>query len=515
MILYILLFINIILISCTNKTNIAWLQFDSNAFKNVVPIASSDQKAIAVNNIIYVYGGYNDNYDAASIDWYQNKNVLTFNVSIKDNYNAEIITNYATNFDFSNTVTDAPNPRTAHTMVYNPVTSENIVFSGYYVDGDTQINLNDLWAFSINSNTWRMLQDSNISATGRPVARSWATFTHFVKDDGCTYALLDAGAIAPLTEYFHDTWVLNLSSLADGSLPIQWTDITDITTPLSGAEGARMVANHDYTYLYRFGGYNCSDAFESLGAGDKCYSNAFYQISTSDYSVTQIVSPNAPSNRAYHSCIYYNYKIYVIGGAYTNLNGLWEYYNDVHVYDFNRMEWLIVNVYGTKMTAAWSISGVLVNNAICIYAGNDLSVFYNNFAIIYPDIVFTDHNFYVSASSLSSAVAGVSSSFVVQMRSYEYSSSNEILWGDVLPWATDLDFSILFVGTSNVDGNGVVTSYSKKDTENFIDNLDGTYTINYVLNSGSEFKVFISYYDLDKNERDEILGSPFSVLIFF
>ena len=84
-------------------------------------------------------------------------------------------------------------------------------------------------------------------------------------------------------------------------------------------------------------------------------------------------------------------------------------------------------------------------------------------------------------------------------------------WKDIIPWATALDFNIILVGTSNSDGSTIVNQISKSVTNNFVDHLDGSYTIKYRLTSGSSYKMFISY---TLNEiTTSIPGSPFTITV--
>lgn len=72
--------------------------------------------------------------------------------------------------------------------------------------------------------------------------------------------------------------------------------------------------------------------------------------------------------------------------------------------------------------------------------------------------------------------------------------------------ATNLNLIAVLIGTSNLDGSTVVSQLIK-GTDSFVDNSDGTYSLQYSLTSGSKYQLFIKL-----NGVEEAPGSPFTVL---
>ena len=184
------------------------------------------------------------------------------------------------------------------------------------------------------------------------------------------------------------------------------------------------------------------------------------------------------------------------------------------MFDINAGTWLTVTTRGTPMPQLNSLSLVLKDNVIWTFGGCATGTFYNNFAALYIDISLQASNFFASGTGISTAFAGLTNNFTVSILqstqiSNETSSQSSFLWGERILWATDLDFTVLILGTSNSDGSTIVLQITKKDTKNFIDNLDGTYTIKYPLLSGSNYQMFITY-SIDSIDYD-IPGSPFQL----
>ena len=64
-----------------------------------------------------------------------------------------------------------------------------------------------------------------------------------------------------------------------------------------------------------------------------CFSRRLYRLSLTDLRWAELPNsrylPGSPSERAYHTSVYYDDHVFVLGGAYSDNMGRWYYYNGV------------------------------------------------------------------------------------------------------------------------------------------------------------------------------------------
>ena len=313
-------------------------------------------------------------------------------------------------------------------------------------------------------------------------------------------------------------WFLELtpSKLGANSATYVWFNVTyryDSNPPV-GVDGGKLVGDNTYTYAYRFGGYACTLSSVSTKGGTSCYLQTFYRLTqhTMKWNIIAVTS-NTPSNRAYHSSLFYNNRFYVIGGCFQSNTGGWTYLNDVNAYDTLSSTWTSVRAVGSPMSGRRSHTSAIIDNIIYNYGGwSDQEVFDDITGIMHDATVLAS-NFYTTGS-ISNVTAGQLNSITIQIRASNLliNGSNSISsysWGDNLLWGNNLDFSLSLVGYSNYDSSIVYKQYSRKDSNNFIDHGNSTYTIYYTLETGTYYTMSVTYTVNDV--ATDIPGSPFSL----
>lgn len=197
------------------------------------PSSGCESTPVLYNNSMYAFGGIRNEATgspfpptfADSVFINQNILVLTLNDTVKSSYAVK-----------SSDI--APLNRTLSGFTFNPVTDEMIMFGGYTLNTSASTlargtgYFNDLWAFSPNLGTWRLLQDasSGISAS-RPIGRNGPNFVT-IKQNGFSYGLLFSGYGTVNVPYslddsaLNDMWLLNFTSMADVNNPIIWRNVS-------------------------------------------------------------------------------------------------------------------------------------------------------------------------------------------------------------------------------------------------------------------------------------------------
>ncbi|MCY3414875.1 MAG: hypothetical protein INQ03_24710 [Candidatus Heimdallarchaeota archaeon] len=168
-------------------------------------------------------------------------------------------------------ITDYPDARFGHAMVYDNDTKQVLLFGGSTMDYSI---LDDTWIYDCSENTWRQL-DLNI----RPNAR----FNHKMAYDSVyKKILLFGGNVA-------DTWVFDMTVET-------WTEISNAVAP-SPRRSFSLYFDPIITSIVLFGGY----------LEDDTTSNEYWLFSFADNLWSQVLFTSSPSARYGHTMIYDTY----------------------------------------------------------------------------------------------------------------------------------------------------------------------------------------------------------------
>lgn len=128
----------------------------------------------------------------------------------------------------------SPEPRRNGRAIYDPLNKRIIVFGGI----GQRAHLNDLWAFSLESNSWTRLEASGAPPAGR--------LGHDAIYDPVAHQLV-VWAGQQGSRFFNDTWVLDLSTL-------QWRDVSPSARP-KARYGSASVFDPVARQLVQFAGF--------------------------------------------------------------------------------------------------------------------------------------------------------------------------------------------------------------------------------------------------------------------
>jgi len=143
------------------------------------------------------------------------------------------------------TAAEAPAPRQAATLIYDPIDDRLVVFGGS--DGEIGCVLGDTWTFSFETHTWQQLAVAGEQPGARFTTGVYDSTDHrMLIYGGGTSLIADCG---PYQEYT-DTWQLSLSGQPTWSL---------IPTSGSPAAPIQSVSVYDPVNhaMWLFGGWSC------------------------------------------------------------------------------------------------------------------------------------------------------------------------------------------------------------------------------------------------------------------
>jgi hypothetical protein len=197
----------------------------------------------------------------------------------------------------------APSSRSSHNAVYDPGSHSMLIWSGQMLDGGREF-LNDVWAFDLESHTWSQFQPPDPKPNKRygtaaifdPRARALVNFAGFT-DDG----------------RFDDTWAFEPDTN-------RWTDIS----PATGHPLRRCLHNGIYdSRQHRFlvyGGQNSGTAQHDIWAFD---------LETPGW--TELTPTQSPDGRWFAATAYdpVNHRVIMFGGerdqGQGNTDELWAF----------------------------------------------------------------------------------------------------------------------------------------------------------------------------------------------
>lgn len=269
-----------------------------------------------------------------------------------------------------------PAGRAVHSMVYDDFNNKFVVFGGYLV-GVHSSETNEVWTYTLSTNTWKKL---TFGSQALPERRHWGSL-EYNPDQKATYLFgghFNNGS-CPGDKMYNDVWKLNIA----GSTP-KWTNMNPLPDPVHGKPATRQsdwVYNPVEKVFYVFGGKQELGPL-SCGAEDtqELHFNDIwaYDPATNRWSMIQ---PNKTDYTHYpmerRTEIVYddanNRVIFFSGFRETDLI----YAPDTWTYDFDDRKWSTVqDSDGTlpparvQMAAAWDTSG----DAMYLYGVNNFVV---------------------------------------------------------------------------------------------------------------------------------------------
>lgn len=200
---------------------------------------------------------------------------------------------------------NAPDPRSNATAVYDPVDHRMIVFGGRGTSGD----YNDIWAFDLNTNTWR---DLTPTSGFTPDARRTP---NGVYDPEGRRMIMWSGQGSG---FFNDTWTFDLNTNT-------WTVLGPPDPIPNTRYGAASIYDPVAKRLVTFGGFTDAGRFEDTWAFDPTAP-----------SWTEIPTPTGnPPRRCLHSASYdaANHRMIVYGGQQSGA------LDDIWAFDLNTNTW--------------------------------------------------------------------------------------------------------------------------------------------------------------------------------
>jgi len=191
----------------------------------------------------------------------------------------------------------SPSVRAGHTAIYLSSSNSMLVFGGYTGGGW----LNELWSYNISSNSWTQLNSST-----SPSVRSENTAIYLSSSN----SMLVFGGYTGAS-WVNDLWSYNISSNT-------WVQLNPPNPLPSARAGHTAVYVSSSNSMLVFGGYNGASWLNDLWS---------YNISSNTWS--QLNPPNPlPPGRFGHVAIYdSSNSMFIFGGDgnYNYFNDLWEY----------------------------------------------------------------------------------------------------------------------------------------------------------------------------------------------
>ena len=282
------------------------------------------------------------------------------------------------------------------------------------------------------------------------------------------------------------------------------------------------------TYLWQFGGFSCATSGQdvlSVSTWDSsCFSQAlsvldpstlvWYTFSPPTSASTQILwwpSPRLYSSMAIDTSIG---QIWVYGGACL-VDGAWQFYSDLRLFDIGSLQWLETSVSGVAATASVGASLVFVPSPSSPSSqASGLFLFGGCLSSGLPSAQFlqlqttssiTAANWLASGPALTTAVAGVPG--VISITAESLSSNNSFTGQLAYAVALASYFQVTF---SEINSEGtLVPLLSPSVTEVG----GGLYTVNYTLDYGAQYQVDIHFQQSSTSTAVPIRGSPFSLTL--
>ena len=240
---------------------------------------------------------------------------------------------------WSNLVPASPIPpiRWLASLVYTG--SKNMILFG----GANDVSpYNDLWEYSISSNSWTQLTPS-----GNPPSARWSHVAVYTLANN----MLVFGGYSPSIGYLNDLWEYSVSSNS-------WIQLNPSGNIPIGRSGCSIIYTNSNTFII-FGGFNFSSFFNDLWQ---------YDISNNSWTLLN-PSGNLPVARNGHNAVYTkSNNMFMFGGTIQNASGA-IYLNDLWQYDISNNFWTQLTPSGSlPPPRAWH-SYVYNANTMLIFGG--------------------------------------------------------------------------------------------------------------------------------------------------
>ncbi len=254
-----------------------------------------------------------------------------------------------------------PQPRFAHTGVYDPTTNQTIVFGGQ--DPATDTDLNDLWL--VSSGTDKHITDTSITATGSlPSPRYGHVAIYDPNSNNMTIFGGGTGSPGPCV---NDTWLLEGANGTGGSPA--WVEMSPRGTLPTQRIHSAAVYDPTTNSMIVFGGNNCAksyfnDVWVLSNANGTGGSQAWTKLSPSG---------TAPTTRESASAVYdsTNNVLIIYGGdaGGTPLGDVWTLSNANG--SGGTPQWTQLSPTGTAPSARTGVHGIYdsANNRMTVFGG--------------------------------------------------------------------------------------------------------------------------------------------------
>ena len=324
-----------------------------------------------------------------------------------------------------------------------------------------------------------------------------------------------------------------------GGTPLSGTGVTFCNVSTVGnvisqlrpnaSEGSAMATHnlsngtYSWTYVWQFGGFGCAsggvDIFSVSNWSDDCFIQAlsvlnpmtlvWYTFQPPEQVNSQYVT--WPSARAYAAMAIdqTNSLLWLYGGAAVS-GGSWTYYDDMYAFDITARAWVTVQI--TSIAPAPGIGANLVwlapsvnntSSGLYLYGGCSNAGYSNQLLLLQTSSTVAAYNWQAVGTALSTAVAGVETSFLLIARSI---LPNGSFTNQTLSYAVGLaSFFSITISATDSSGNTFVEADNVIPTE--IDN--GVYAVNYTVDYGATLSIAI--YFLSNDLYTPIPNSPFSL----